>query len=175
MFVPCHPCPLKSEQQLIKSSLGGHGTQRSREAAVSCQSAWPWRGWCTMSGRPSQAADSRLSDRAVTGQVGAGGSSNGAFTGAELIPGLRGRDSLCWQTAKKQMLTTDSPHTSEVTGVKYELLWGLVEKGKCCQGWGGDRQDPGSGSLVWQLTTYTEVLRRATTCEHNVKRKGGCE
>lgn len=46
-----------------------------------------------------------LSDRAVTGQVGAGGSSNGAFIGAELAPGLSGRDSLCWQATKKQMLT----------------------------------------------------------------------
>lgn len=57
MFFPCHLCPLKPEWQLIKSSLGAHGTQRSREAAASCQSAWPQRGWCTVSGRPSQAAD----------------------------------------------------------------------------------------------------------------------
>lgn len=41
MFFPYHLCPLKPEQQLIKSSLGAHSTRRSREATVSCQSVRP--------------------------------------------------------------------------------------------------------------------------------------
>lgn len=125
---------------------------------MSCQSLWPWRGQCTVSGRPKPSCRQELGDQAAASQIWAEGSWELQDSGVGTISAGR-------QQRDRQTLThrLSSLTYSKVTGLKGELFPGdSGRKGKECQGWGGNRQDLVSISLAWRLKTHTlDTLRVA--------------